>query len=625
MERKLTREVKIGSLKMGGTNPIIIQSMCNTDTRDVEATVAQILALEKAGCELVRVAIPDMAAADAVGEIKKRIHIPLVADIHFDYRLALRVIELGIDKVRINPGNIGDEARIKQVVDMAKEKQIPIRIGVNSGSLEKELVEKYGGVTPQGLVESALKHVHILEKLGFYDIVVSIKASDVPFSIEAYRLLSEAIPYPIHVGITEAGTPYAGTIKSAVGIGTILAMGIGDTIRVSLTGDPIEEIRAAKEILKSLGLRQFGVTFVSCPTCGRTEIDLISIANEVEEKCRSIQKNIKVAVMGCVVNGPGEAKEADLGIAGGKGVGLVFKKGEIVRKVSEDKLVAALMEKLTAFNNKPNGKEGDNLTAQKFELVFQKISLSLPLLEAFQGTEVRKLTIHKKERTVSIEIAANKMIPLQKQEELKGALLESLPGIQAVSLAVFYELTDKTPEALAAGYWGSIKTLVSQKSKICAGVIADAEWRVTEHKLQILVKHNMAYYLAQKHLDDAIANMIHTETGETLLVQFKNQKATEADRAALENNRKKKFEELSRQIITTQAEAVQEKANAEVAAVSSSVSKGILLGKEINGANQKIIDTKILGENVIIEGSIYNIEPREIRGENILFPLILRI
>ena len=255
------------------------------------------------------------------------------------------------------------------------------------------------------------------------------------------------------------------------------------------------------------------------------------------------------------------------------------------------------------------------MTAQKFELVFQKISLSLPLLEAFQGTEVRKLTIHKKERTVSIEITANKMIPLQKQEELKSALLESLPGIQAVSLAVFYELTDKTPEALAAGYWGSIKTLVSQKSKICAGVIADAEWRVTEHKLQILVKHNMAYYLAQKHLDDAIASMIHTETGETLLVQFKNQKATEADRAALENNRKKKFEELSRQIITTQAAAVQEKANAEVAAVSSSVSKGILLGKEINGANQKIIDTKILGENVIIEGSIYNIEPREIRGE----------
>ena len=346
MERKLTREVKIGNLKMGGANPVVIQSMCNTDTRDVAATVAQILALEEAGCELVRVAIPDMAAADAVGEIKKQIHIPLVADIHFDYRLALRVMELGIDKVRINPGNIGDETRIKQVVDMAKEKQIPIRIGVNSGSLEKDLVEKYGGVTPQGLVESALKHVRILENFGFYDIVVSIKASDVPFSIEAYRLLSEAIPYPIHVGITEAGTPYAGTIKSAVGIGTILAMGIGDTIRVSLTGDPVEEIRAAKEILKSLGLRQFGVTFVSCPTCGRTEIDLISIANEVEEKCRKIQKNIKVAVMGCVVNGPGEAREADLGIAGGKGVGLVFKKGEIIRKVSEDMLVDALMEEI---------------------------------------------------------------------------------------------------------------------------------------------------------------------------------------------------------------------------------------------------------------------------------------
>ena len=342
MERKLTREVKIGSLKMGGTNPIIIQSMCNTDTRDVEATVAQILALEKAGCELVR----DMAAADAVGEIKKRIHIPLVADIHFDYRLALRVMELGIDKVRINPGNIGDEARIKQVVDMAKEKQIPIRIGVNSGSLEKELVEKYDGVTPQGLVESAMKHVHILEKFGFYDIVVSIKASDVPFSIEAYRLLSEAIPYPIHVGITEAGTPYAGTIKSAVGIGTILAMGIGDTIRVSLTGDPIEEIRAAKEILKSLGLRQFGVTFVSCPTCGRTQIDLIGLAGKVEDMVRDMDLDVKVAVMGCVVNGPGEAREADIGIAGGKGEGLLIKKGEVIKKLPEDQLLNALHDEL---------------------------------------------------------------------------------------------------------------------------------------------------------------------------------------------------------------------------------------------------------------------------------------
>lgn len=346
MERKKTREVKIGNLALGGENPIVIQSMCNTDTRDVAATVAQIHALEEAGCELVRVAVPDMIAAEAVGKIKEQIHIPLVADIHFDFRLALRVMELGVDKVRINPGNIGDKENIRRVVEMAKEKKIPLRIGVNSGSLEKELIDKYGGVTPQGLVESALKHVKILEKYEFYDIVVSIKASDVPFSIEAYSLLSKAIPYPIHVGITEAGTPYSGTIKSAVGIGSILAMGIGDTIRVSLTGDPVEEIRAAKEILKSLGLRRFGVEFISCPTCGRTEIDLISIANEVEEKCRDIHKNIKVAVMGCVVNGPGEAREADLGIAGGKGVGLVFKKGEILRKVPEEELVAALMEEI---------------------------------------------------------------------------------------------------------------------------------------------------------------------------------------------------------------------------------------------------------------------------------------
>ena len=346
MYRDNTKTVKIGNCVIGGGNKIAIQSMTNTRTENVKETVKQILALEEAGCDIVRCTVPTQEAADAIREIKRYIHIPLVADIHFDYRMAIAAIENGADKIRINPGNIGSTDRIKAVVDAAKERNIPIRVGVNSGSLEKELVEKYDGVTPQGLVESAMKHVHILEKFGFYDIVVSIKASDVPFSIEAYRLLSEAIPYPIHVGITEAGTPYAGTIKSAVGIGTILAMGIGDTIRVSLTGDPIEEIRAAKEILKSLGLRQFGVTFVSCPTCGRTEIDLISIANEVEEKCRSIQKNIKVAVMGCVVNGPGEAREADLGIAGGKGVGLVFKKGEIVRKVSEDKLVAALMEEI---------------------------------------------------------------------------------------------------------------------------------------------------------------------------------------------------------------------------------------------------------------------------------------
>ena len=349
MFRKMTKEVQVGNIKIGGGNPIIIQSMCNTDTRDVAATVNQILQLEEAGCELVRIAILDMEAANAVGEIKKQIHIPLVADIHFDYRLALRVMDLGIDKVRINPGNIGEESRIQQVVEKAKEKKIPIRIGVNSGSLEKDLVEKYGGVTPQGLVESALRHVRILEKYGFYDIVVSIKASDVVFSLEAYQLLSEAIEYPIHVGITEAGTVYGGTIKSAVGIGAILATGIGDTIRVSLTGNPVEEIRAAKEILKSLSLRKFGIELISCPTCGRTQIDLISIANEVEQLCQGINKDIKVAVMGCVVNGPGEAREADVGIAGGKGEGLLFKKGEIIKKLKEEELVSALMEEIKKY------------------------------------------------------------------------------------------------------------------------------------------------------------------------------------------------------------------------------------------------------------------------------------
>lgn len=343
MIRKKTREVKVGNLIIGGNNPIVIQSMCNTDTRDVESTVQQILELEKAGCELVRVAVPDMVAAEAVGEIKKCIHIPLVADIHFDYRLALKVMDLGIDKVRINPGNIGEESRIKEVVEKAKQKQIPIRIGVNSGSLEKDLIQKYGGVTPEGLVESALRHVRILEKYEFYDIIVSIKASSVPFSIKAYTLLSESIDYPIHLGITEAGTVYSGSIKSAVGIGAILSRGIGDTIRVSLTGNPVEEIKAAKEILKSLGMLNEGIELISCPTCGRTQIDLISIANEVEKKCAAYDKKLKVAVMGCVVNGPGEAREADIGIAGGKGEGLLFKKGEIVKKVPEKELVKELM------------------------------------------------------------------------------------------------------------------------------------------------------------------------------------------------------------------------------------------------------------------------------------------
>ncbi len=347
--RRKTREINIGGVKIGGNNPIAIQSMCNTDTRDVNATVDQIKKLEDADCEIIRVAVPDMQAAEAVGEIKRKINIPLVADIHFDYRLALKCIDNGIDKIRINPGNIGDEDRVKQVADMAKKNHIPIRVGVNSGSLEKRLVEKYGGVTPQGLVESALGHVRLLEKYDFYDTAISIKASNVPFSIEVYDLLSKTVDYPLHVGITEAGTVWGGTVKSAVGIGAILSMGIGDTIRVSLTGDPVEEIYAAKEILKDLNLRKFGVEFISCPTCGRTSIDLIKIANEVERKIKNIDKNIKVAVMGCAVNGPGEAKEADIGIAGGHGEGLLFKKGEIIRKVPEDKLVEELLKEIDSL------------------------------------------------------------------------------------------------------------------------------------------------------------------------------------------------------------------------------------------------------------------------------------
>lgn len=345
-KRKMTREINIGGVKIGGNNPIAIQSMCNTDTRDVKSTVEQIKKLEKAGCEIIRVAVPDMQAAECIRDIKKSIDIPLVADIHFDYRLALKCMDNGIDKIRINPGNIGSADRVKQVADMAKKNHITIRVGVNSGSLEKELVEKYGGVTPQGLVESALRHVKLLEQNDFYDTAISIKASNVPFSVEVYELLSNTVDYPLHVGITEAGTVWGGTIKSAVGIGAILSRGIGDTIRVSLTGDPVEEIYAAKEILKDLNLRKFGVEFISCPTCGRTSIDLIKIANEVESKIKDIDKNIKVAVMGCAVNGPGEAREADIGIAGGHGEGLIFKKGEILRKVPEEKLVDELLKEI---------------------------------------------------------------------------------------------------------------------------------------------------------------------------------------------------------------------------------------------------------------------------------------
>lgn len=346
MQRKKTREVNAGGVKIGGGNRISIQSMCNTDTRDSKATVAQIIRLEEAGCEIIRVAVPDMEAAEAIAEIKRNIHIPLVADIHFDYRLALKCIENGIDKVRINPGNIGSRDRVKLVADAAKAAGIPIRIGVNGGSLERRLVEKYGGATADALVESALGHVEILDDVNFNDIVVSIKVSNVPVMLDAYRKFSECSDIPLHVGVTESGTERMGTIKSSIGIGALLSEGIGDTIRVSLTADPVREVYAAKDILRILGERERGIEFVSCPTCGRTQIDLISIANEVESRLANVEKNIKVAVMGCVVNGPGEARDADIGIAGGNGEGLIFKKGEIIRKVPENDIVDELIKEI---------------------------------------------------------------------------------------------------------------------------------------------------------------------------------------------------------------------------------------------------------------------------------------
>ncbi len=346
MSRMKTKEIRIGNRVIGGSNPILIQSMTNTKTEDIEATVAQIQALTEAGCEIIRCTVPTMEAAEALTEIKKQITIPLVADIHFDYRLAIAAIEHGADKIRINPGNIGSAERVQAVVDAAKERNIPIRVGVNSGSLEKELVERYGGVTAEGLVESALAQVKIIENMGYDNLVISIKSSDVLMCARAHELIADRTEYPLHVGITEAGTLYSGNIKSAVGLGIILYQGIGDTIRVSLTGDPLEEIKSAKRILKTLGLRKGGIEVVSCPTCGRTQIDLIGLANQVETLVQEFPLDIKVAVMGCVVNGPGEAKEADLGIAGGKGVGLLIKKGEVVGKVPEEELLPTLRKEL---------------------------------------------------------------------------------------------------------------------------------------------------------------------------------------------------------------------------------------------------------------------------------------
>jgi len=344
--RNDTKIITIGDRVIGGGNPILIQSMTNTKTEHVEETVAQILRLEKAGCEIIRCTVPTLEAAKAIAEIKKQIHIPLVADIHFDYRMAIAAMEYGADKIRINPGNIGGPDKLKAVVDVAKERNIPIRVGVNSGSLEKHLVEKYGGVTAEGIVESALDKVAMIEEMGYENLVISIKSSDVLMCVKAHEILAGKTKYPLHVGITESGTVQSGNIKSAIGLGLILHQGIGDTIRVSLTGDPVEEVKSARLILRTLGLRKGGIEVVSCPTCGRTQIDLIGLATKVEKLVEDYPLNIKVAVMGCVVNGPGEAKEADLGIAGGIGEGLLIKKGEVIKKVPEEQLLEVLKEEL---------------------------------------------------------------------------------------------------------------------------------------------------------------------------------------------------------------------------------------------------------------------------------------
>ncbi len=349
MKRKHTRQIHIGPVAIGGGAPISVQSMCNTKTTDTEATVAQIKALQAAGCDIVRLAVPDMEAAKNLGNIIRAVEVPLVADIHFDYKLALEAIEQGISALRLNPGNIGGEEKVKAVVQAAKAKHIPIRIGVNAGSLDKKILAKYGAITPEALVESAMQHIRILEALDFHDMKISLKAHDVPLTLAAYRLMSETVDYPLHLGITEAGTVNTGIIKSAVGIGALLAEGIGDTFRISLTGDPVVEVKVANEILKSLGLKEYGPTLVACPTCGRTSIDLPAIAAQVEKKLEGIKDPIDVAVMGCVVNGPGEARGADVGIAGGNGEGLIFRKGEIIRKVPENILVDELFKEIDAI------------------------------------------------------------------------------------------------------------------------------------------------------------------------------------------------------------------------------------------------------------------------------------
>lgn len=346
MHRLKTRPIMVGNVMVGGGAPVSVQSMTNTDTRDITATVNQINSLYEAGCEIVRVAVPDQEAAAALKEIRQRVNVPMIADIHFNYKLALASVEAGVDGLRINPGNIGGFSKVKEVVKSCKERKLPIRIGVNAGSLEKDLLEKYQGLAPEALVESALGHIQLLEDLDYQEIKVSLKASDVPLMIRAYQLLSEKVNYPLHIGVTESGTLKSGTVKSSVGIGALLAMGIGDTLRVSLTGDPVHEVKLGWDILKIMGLRKRGVEIISCPTCGRTQIDLITIANRVEELLSQVETPIKVAVMGCGVNGPGEARHADIGIAGGRGEGVIFRKGQVLRKVSEDKLVDELMKEI---------------------------------------------------------------------------------------------------------------------------------------------------------------------------------------------------------------------------------------------------------------------------------------
>jgi (E)-4-hydroxy-3-methylbut-2-enyl-diphosphate synthase len=349
INRRKTRQIQLGNVKVGGGAPITVQSMTKTDTRDVQATLLEIWSLEAAGCDIVRCAVPVREAAEKLGEIKRQIRIPLVADIHFNYKLALIALEQGVDGLRLNPGNIGGKKFVMEVVNLAKDRKIPIRIGVNAGSLEKDLLEKYGGPTAQGMVESALRHIHILEECSYPEMKVSLKASDPLMMIEAYRMLADQVDYPFHLGVTEAGTPGVGTIKSSVGLGAVLSQGIGDTIRVSLSADPTEEVRVGIDILKSLGLRKGGLTFVSCPSCGRADVDLVKLAKDVEDEFRGLNEEIHIAVMGCEVNGPGEARAADIGVAGGRGIGLIFKGGEVIRKVPEAEIVSAMREEVDKF------------------------------------------------------------------------------------------------------------------------------------------------------------------------------------------------------------------------------------------------------------------------------------